>query len=495
MSKHKNYLYFILVTVAVLGVGLFLPFGLALGVSVSFFAAVAWMKPKLLIPILIIYFSFRPFMVEINEGLKLAGDIGIIVLFLNVIWAAIKQKEYRSIVKLEWYEWAYILFCMVGAIAALFTDVMLIAIIFQLRKFIMIYLLFYGVKRLAWKKQEITLILKVITGIAIVLIAHGFIEKLSQRQWLIPQAWMEQFISSANFERIYGLLGNPNSMGLFMLVTIVASFVLLRQTGKNRWYIPLVLAIGTLLLTYSRGSWLGIIIAGVVYLILVRNTRLIKQMVIAGVAGYLLVFLPITYADQWVANAFENADIRSPQEQGGLSLGDRFSSAFDENAMNLSENTGRLFFIKVGFTILADYPVIGTGFGTFGDSAALVYSSPIYDDYGLKDIYDYMGKDFYSDNQYIQIIVQTGIVGTILFAVFLLNMAYRIWSIRKTHRETANIAILFWIFICVVGVVYNVWENQIFPMIFLMFIAWLETLRNGKSEAFSAINERKEHTT
>ena len=48
-----------------------------------------------------------------------------------------------------------------------------------------------------------------------------------------------------------------------------------------------------------------------------------------------------------------------------------------------------------------DYPIIGTGFGTYGDSASLSYQSPIYEKYRIT-------TEIYSDNQYIQIITQTG---------------------------------------------------------------------------------------
>lgn len=487
MINEKNFMLTIGATIALLGLGMFLPSQISMILSVLFFAVIPWLNPKLLIPALLVYYPFRPFLVEMNEGLKLAGDIGIIALFLYVVFQAFRQKDVKSIFQLQWYEWAYLLFCAVGAIAALFTGVTLVAIVFQLRKFLIMYLLFYGIKRLKWDREEIVRILKLIVGVAIVLIAHGFIEKLSQRQWLLPQAWMEQFISPANFERIYGLLGNPNSMGLYMFIAIIAGLVLLRLTGNKLWYIPTVLAFGTLLLTYSRGSWIGIILGGVIYLILARKKGLIKQVAISAVAGYFLVFLPITYTDQLIVTWF--GDNPNLNEDGSLgeapNLGDRIGDTFDKESIERSLNTGRIFFVKVGFEILMDYPIIGTGFGTFGDSAALVYSSPIYDDYGLKGIYDYMGKDFYSDNQYIQIIVQTGILGTLLFALFLLNILYRLWTMRKDHPDEANVGLLIWLFVSIVGVVYNVWENQTFAMLFFAFIAWLETVRKGNSEPLS----------
>lgn len=479
MSKQKSFLYFIIASIILLTIGLFLPSKIALVLSVLYFAGVAWLRPKWLIPLLFIYFPLRPFLVEVNDGLKLAGDIGILVLVAKVVIDAVRAKNYRSIFKLEWYEWAYLLFCVIGTISALQTGVSLVAIVFQLRKFLTMYLLFYGVKRLVWDNMDVDRILKIIISVATLLSLHGFVEKLSQRQWLIPRTWMEGFISPANAERIYGLLGNPNSMGLFMAVSIVASLVLLRTTSKRVWYIPLALSVGTFLLSFSRGSWIAIVIAVIVYLALARKKGMLKQVIIGVAAGYVLVFLPINFADGFIVSNFgDQIEQRAIEINKGSTLGGRFGSSFNEETLSRSANTGRLFFVKKGIEVLKDYPMIGTGFATFGDSAALVYSSPIYEKYGLKGIYDYMGRDFYSDNQYIQVIAQTGVIGTIVFAVFLLHMLYSIWTMRETHKDIAQITFAFWLFICIAGVFYNIWENQVFPMVFFTLLAWLETKRN-----------------
>lgn len=469
---------------------LFLPPYLATFFSILIFIALAWYRPKYFLLLIITYFSFRPALVEINEGLKLAGDIGIITLVIKVVFEALRQKDYRSIFKLEWYEWAYLLFCLVGTISALFTGVKLIAIIFQLRKFLVMYLLFYAIKRLKWEKENVLSVLKTITVIALVLSIHGYIEKISQRQWLLPQTWKEMYLSSVNIDRIYGLLGNPNSLALFMFVAIVASLILLQITKKKYWYIPCIVSVGTLILTLSRGTWLTIIIAGIIYIISTRKFHILGKAAIALIAGYLLIFLPVSYGDEWVIgqdkNVEDNEEKKINIDGTGSKIGDRIGSMFKQDEITASQNTGRLYFVKVGFEIFRDYPIIGTGFGTFGDSATLIYSSPIYEEYNLAGIYHYLGRDFYSDNQYIQVIVQTGIVGTILFTIFLLNLFYRMIKLRKIHREEALLGLLFYFVIVLVGVVYNVWENQMFAMFFFILLGWLETLKTNNSVTFSS---------
>lgn len=481
MKQRNEFIAVLLLVSAVIWFGQFVPELPITIISVVLFVAIAYFRPTYLLPVLIVYFVSRPFLVELNGGLKLAGDLSIITLVVKVTIEALKQKNYRSIFKLEIYEWAYIGFILVGVISALITGIGLVPIIFQVRKFIMLYLLYYGLKRIEWSPEMVNRSIYVTVLMAMVLSVHGIIEKLSQRQWLIPVTWRDMFLSPTNIERVYGILGNPNSMGLFMITAFVAAIYLYKQT-KYKWlYIPLVMISGMILLTYSRGTWIAALVAGAVYVLLKRDWRLSVQVIAVFIIGYFLIYSSVEQLDVAIENS-GNITISEPSD-GGSSLSDRFNSAFEDEDVERSTSTGRIFFLKKGFEIFKDHPVIGTGFATFGDSATLVYSSPLYPDYGLAGIYDYRNKDFFSDNQYIQIIVQTGVVGTILFAVFMLNMVYRMFKAPGVSKELRYLAISLWFFIGVAGVVYNIWENQVFPLMYFSFLAYFEHVRKDRSIA------------
>ncbi|MBO8156678.1 MAG: O-antigen ligase family protein [Bacillaceae bacterium] len=455
-------------TAAVLIISLLLPETIALIVSAAFFAVVTWLNPKWIIPLLIVYFPVRPFLVEVNPGLKLAGDIAIIILVLRVIWDS--RRDPKSIFQLAWYEWAYIVWCLFGGLVALKTGVTPAAIIFQLRKFIMMYLVFYGVKRLKWDRSDLFVWANITAVMAVVLSVHGVIERISNRQILLPQAWKEMLISPTNADRIYGLIGNPNSFALFLSVAFLGVTYLYTQTHHRMYRVLQVLFMGMLLLTFSRGTWIAFTITFIAYAIATRQKIWLKQIPVLALVGFILVYTPVHFTDLLF---FDNKD-----EPGGLR--DRFAETFDNESLNRSGQSGRIFFIKKGFEILFDHPVTGTGFATFGDSATLAYGSPIYEKYGLADIYAYKGKTFFSDNQYIQIIAQTGVIGVILFAIFLLHMLYRIWSVRKEHPIPSYIIASFWLFICIAGVFYNIWENNVFAMYFFMAVGWFEAYRSNR---------------
>ena len=65
--------------------------------------------------------------------------------------------------------------------------------------------------------------------------------------------------------------------------------------------------------------------------------------------------------------------------------------------------------------------MIGTGFGTFGSAASLMITPDIYSKYNLS-------SDFYSDNEYIKVVVEAGIVGTIAFGLFILSLLYEFFK-------------------------------------------------------------------
>ena len=300
MNEKYQFLSILAVVSALIWFGQFIPELIITVLSIGLFAAIAWFRPRYLLSVLIIYFVSRPFLVELNGGLKLAGDIAIIVLLLRVVFNTWRNNQFSSIFKLEIYEWAYIGFILVGIISALMTGIGLVPIIFQVRKFVMLYLLYYGLKRLVWTDRDVYRHLNVIVSMAMVLSIHGIIEKLSQRQWLIPVTWRDMFLSPTNIERVYGILGNPNSMGLFMVGALVATVYLLNKTKSKMYYVPLVFVMGIILLTYSRGTWLAALVAGIVYFVLTRNWRLFIRLALVGAIGFALVYTPVEQFDAMI---------------------------------------------------------------------------------------------------------------------------------------------------------------------------------------------------
>ena len=102
----------------------------------------------------------------------------------------------------------------------------------------------------------------------------------------------------------------------------------------------------------------------------------------------------------------ENSIIQNIEDSLQVDAADRFDEIGDDK-LYTKENNGRLFAVDLAFRIWKDYPVFGTGYGTFGTSASLTWVPDIYYDYDMLE-------GFYADNQFACVLVETGVVGFVL---------------------------------------------------------------------------------
>lgn len=466
---------FAFIAIPLIILALVIPHSIA-GLAVSLVLAIyAFLSPKNGLMILLLYFPTRPLLIEINPSLKLAGDLIILAAFAQVVWQQIRNKNWQGIFKFHIFEWAFILFCAVGAISALITGVSIVAIVFQLRAFLITFIVYYIVKRLDITKEDVMKFLWTTFFMALVLCIQGIIEKLSIRTLLMPEDWVARALSHNNRVRIYGWIDNPNVLAIylslaFMLTIYLKGFV----KGKMNILlnIGLLFMLGVTTLTYSRGTWIGFIIALVLYTILTKKWKLARNVVLGMVAAIILINLPVTAG----ANYFKDIGVGQNRPTGsddGMSDEERrIKETFELSTVELSKSSGRLFIVNKGFEVFKDHPIIGTGFATYGDSAAKSYSSPIYEDYGIQ-------FDIYSDNQYIQIIAQTGAVGVLLFAVFLVGMLVFLWKKRhETNLAVPVLAVLAAVYVC--GLLYNIWEDKTYTTYFFMLLAGVSQTLNLK---------------
>ncbi|MEK3935586.1 O-antigen ligase family protein [Sporosarcina sp. FSL W7-1349] len=464
--RDTNTLFFIAAIVVVL-LAIALPAKIALVITSLFFMFYAFVKPQQSLLFLVVYVSIRPFLLEMNSGLKLIGDLITFIAFIRLVLSS--GRDWKTLFTFKWFEWAFFAFLILGSVSGILQDVLPGSVLFQIRTFLIMYMLYYIVSRMLLPDSWYRRFAWVVVWTGLISSVHGLVEKLSMRQLFLPEAWKYKTLSATNFVRIYGLPGNPNSLALLLFFGIIAIFYLqaIYKSEKYKWFlnINLVLFLGILVLTYSRGTWISAFVFGAVFILSTRNWPMLKKLVITGIASIILVYYPVNLGVQLVQSLGVKAPTTGP---GGI--GERFGETFNEKNLALMTESGRFFYIKKGFEIFKDEPITGTGFGSFGGSATLSYGSPIYSHYGIRsDIYG--GKYFYSDNQYIQVITETGVIGVVLFAAFLLGMLAMFWKERKTVFGKFMIA--FWLATGFSGFYYNIWELKLYTMFyFLLFGAF-----------------------
>ncbi len=454
--------------VALVILALLVPLNIVAYAVTAVLGLLAIFKPKQTMFLLLFYFPLRSFLIEINPSLKLVGDLIIVAAFLRVLWDS--RKHPKSIIQFEKFEWAFLAFLVVGSVSALLTGVSIGAIIFQLRAFAITFIILYVVKRLGITKQDIKTFLWTTFVVAMILVVQGLVEKLSMRSAWMPELWVNRSLSPNNRSRIYGLINNPNVLAVFLTIAAMLTLYLkmLLPKTKLQWLlnVGLILMSGVWILTYSRGTWIAFAIGLAIYVLYTRNWKFFIKTGIVLALSFVFITIPTTFGANWINENTNIGDFprTGPAEPGGFEVeSNRIKETFNTSTFEKSKTTGRLFIVFKGFEIYKDHPIIGTGFATFGDSASKSYSSPIYNEYDIT-------YDIYADNQYIQIITQTGLIGVILFAVFLLGMLVLFWKYRKTSPYAipmvAGLIAIFW---C--GLIYNIWEDKTFTMYYYFLTA------------------------
>jgi O-antigen ligase len=475
----ENKLLLILIGISILMPLIFPHLAVSLiSITLTLFLVLKDKKSGLLL--LFVYFPIRPFLIEMNSGFKILGDILLLFLFALTVFEYIKHKKPISRLTTYLVTIGIILFCIIGSISAFMTGVELKAVIFQNRAFLITFLMVFIVGETTFTRRDIRHFVGITIIMGTLLSLHGLIEFITSRTLFVPAAWENWNLSSVNEMRVYGLTANPNVLGTYLSICLFTTLYAYHSIRKYKW--PLlaaaVLMLGVLCLTYSRGSILAFGMAFILYILLTRDWKMIKMFVVSVVVGLCIIYYPANAARSFVTQGNPDHEHPSSQlekqnkekekdqhekKQQSSAFSNRFKEIFSDDIIQKSTEWGRLYVVFKGIDIYMEHPVIGTGFGTFGDSATLSYGSPIADEYGLPE-------EMYSDNQYIQFLVETGTLGTLLVLFFIIGIIHHLC---KRRRETLS-PVLFSLIVAalLMALFYNVLEEKILTLYFYSMLGY-----------------------
>jgi O-antigen ligase len=209
---------------------------------------------------------------------------------------------------------------------------------------------------------------------------YQFIARVeTPRTWLAPG---EEILT-----RSFAFFGSPNVLGILASVLVFVSFGLFLKYKKKQYLAFVALNTLVVLVTYSRTAWLSLLM-GFAFLVVVLKPKL-------------FLFSPAVLLVFFV-----------PQIRNRLLLATSQSYLYD------SWLDGRVWSLLNGIHIFKKYPLFGTGPGTYGGQLALNHASPIY----LESMQGGYTALYFTDNQYIELLVQTGLVGILLFLGFLVSL-------------------------------------------------------------------------
>ncbi len=199
--------------------------------------------------------------------------------------------------------------------------------------------------------------------------------------WDTAQAWMDEEMFSDIKMRIYSTLENPNVLGEYILLVLPAA-VGMMWTGKGIWqkltYAGIAAVLfGALILTFSRGCWIGLLLAAAIFITFAAGK-------LWGLGLLVLPLLPALLPE---------------------SIINRFASIGD---MKDSSTSYRVYIWMGTLAMVRDFWIFGIGMGA--EAFGAVY--PFYSYNGIVAPH--------AHNLFLQILVESGIVGIGVFGLILL---------------------------------------------------------------------------
>src|SRR2546426_1443219 len=198
----------------------------------------------------------------------------------------------------------------------------------------------------------------------------------------------------------------PNPFAAFLLLVLPVELSRYVHAAGTREALPhgalSVLLAGSLVLTYTRGAWVSLLVIVPLALLTVRPaswTRTVSRLALAGLATAIAVAVLI----------------RSPGSGSGLVIEDLFGRVASASDAQDYAVQGRLRFWRAGLAIFMDHPMVGIGPGTFG-AMHTAYQRDV----------RYYARDAHS--LYVQTASEGGVMGLAALAVMLRGLV-QTWGI------------------------------------------------------------------
>lgn len=215
--------------------------------------------------------------------------------------------------------------------------------------------------------------------------------------------WFSAFEQASG--RAYGFFGSPNVLGILMCLVVFLSLGIYLREKKNSYLVITALSALAIGLSLSRTAWLALFMGIAVAMLVYRP----KWAVYTPLALILLIVPKVR---------------------------DRIFVLFSPNYLIDSSLDGRFWSYINGVYLFKKYPILGTGPGSYGGKLAQNYASPVY----LQGIQNGYTALYYTDNQYLEILVQTGILGLTAFLGFAALVFAALIKVFKEKRSFLALA-------------------------------------------------------
>ncbi len=254
-------------------------------------------------------------------------------------------------------------------------------------------------------------------------------------------SWVDKEMFEQIKVRVYSTFDNPNVLGEFLVMMIPISLAIIwksKTDGQKALYTGIALCLGAcMIFTWSRGAWLGVLLATMLFLLIMD-----KRWSLLMVVGILMI--PVLLGtDNPIANRL-------------LSIG---------NTKDTS-TAYRVSIWQASLRMIGDFGISGIGIGS--DAFSMIYPR-----------YALAGANFalHAHNLFLQILVESGIVGILSFLLMIIAFIRRSFSLSVyQNRNRFSAALCIAICAGILGFLFqgltdNVWYNYKMVLIFWIMLS------------------------
>lgn len=369
---------------------------------------------------------------------SLWDELFIIAILVSLFMVKRNEPRYLAIPKsVQWPFYTYLLFCVssiVVNVVPLAVSIDIMRVVYQPILFGLLTMYLLDDKKILDRFMNVVIISAVVIAIA----------GLIQYVFKIELRWEAVQKDTSTF-RVVSVFGNPNAFAAYLnmiLAFTVPLFLFVKDKKAKLLYIAASLPIfAALLLTFSRGAWIGFFFM-VIYVVWNWNKIWLLALPVLGViTPFAMPFLP-------------DAIVK------------RVSALFDPQYYQMSSEYGRISFWTEALIKMKENPIVGAGMGMFGDSVPKRHNIPF---------------STWVDNHFLKIGAEIGVFGLLAFLliVFFLFLSAHRFSLRaETDKERAyglGIAGVI-IVMATQNVTASIWEALAPTVYYYMFIGMLFAL-------------------
>lgn len=336
----------------------------------------------------------------------------------------------------EGYLWLFIgvgflLMCAVSPVPSIAMD--------GLRAQVQYLLWFFIVVRLIEDDRDFGIFYGALLVLGVCIALHGIYQFIVAVP--IPASWTSD-TEQAVRTRVFSITGSPNICGA-LLVLLAPLAAGLSYYSKKTWGKLAALCMTgvmclSILFTFSKGAWLGLVVAILVFACFL-DRRLIALMGAGAAAAVLAV----------------------------PSIANRITYLFTADYVEASQRAGRMVRWETGLRLLEESNRwVGFGLGRFGGAVAM--QNKVIEE---SETFSY----FYMDNYYLKTLVEMGYIG--LFFYLLLLFGLVLWCLRaigRTNLSKSNRARVLpaALFSGMAGVLAHCYFENIFEVPYMMAYFW-----------------------